>query len=166
MNRTNLSRTNPWQLRKFFYVFALAILLVFGISGNTFGLQAHNTPEEGFFSHQLGHLFFILSMAVFAFWLQRTGLVRKRGWRFLQLSCFFFILWNMDAIAGHTVELWISEKLFTGPVPARGLKAEKGDLLPYIYFFLKMDHFLCVPAMIFLFLGLRKLRADSSEDYS
>ena len=90
-------------------------------SAPAFGLQAHATSEEGLYSHQLGHLFFILSMVVFAFWLKKTRLVKKKGWRLIQVSCFFFILWNLDAIAGHQVELWISESRFIGPPSSKVL---------------------------------------------
>lgn len=126
-------------------------------------MQSHATPEEGLYSHQLGHLFFILSMVVFAFWLQKTGLVKRKGWRLIQASCLFFILWNIDAIAGHEIELWIDESRIVGPRSSRQLIAE-GGALPYLYFFLKLDHFLCVPAMVLLLLGLRRLKTESSED--
>lgn len=142
----------------------LSLACILGSSGNAFGLQAHATPEEGLYTHQLGHLFFLLSMVVFAFWLQKTRLVDKRGWRLLQLSCLFFILWNIDAIAGHEVELWLSESRFVGPPLSKELIA--GGPLPYLYFFLKLDHFLCVPAMVLLLLGLKKLAIDAAEDRS
>ena len=132
-------------------------------SGPAFGLQGHANAEEGQYSHQLGHLFFILGMLIFAFWLQKTRLVKERGWRLLQISCLFFILWNIDALAGHEIELWLDESRFVGEGPSRVLIAEGGHL-PYLYFFLKLDHFLCVPALALLFLGLRKIKADPPEE--
>ena len=79
------------------------------------------------------------------------------------MSCLFFILWNIDATAGHEIELWLDESRIVGPRSSRLLIAEDGPL-PYLYFFLKLDHFLCVPAMVLLFLGLRRLRTESPED--
>jgi hypothetical protein len=38
--------------------------------------------------------------------------------------------------------------------------------LPYFYYFLKMDHLLCVPAMVLLCLGLRKLAAEAPGEPS
>jgi hypothetical protein len=142
---------------------SIALILAFWTADTAFGLQSHATPEEGFYSHQLGHLFFILSMVVFAFWLQKTRLVRSRGWRLLQISCFFFILWNLDAVIGHEIELWLSESRQFMPAGRGTLKAGSGILIPTLYFLLKLDHFLCVPAMILLLLGLRRLAADSPE---
>ncbi|MEW6664025.1 MAG: hypothetical protein AB1512_02235 [Thermodesulfobacteriota bacterium] len=141
----------------------LGLAWVLWSSGAAFGLQSHATPEEGFYSHQLGHVFFILSMVVFAFWLQKTRLVNKRGWRLIQMSCLFFILWNIDATLGHEVELWLEESRIVGPRYSRQLIAE-GSVIPYLYFFLKLDHLLCVPAMTLLFFGLRKLTTESPED--
>jgi hypothetical protein len=132
-------------------------------SGPAFGLQGHANAEEGQYSHQLGHLFFLLSMLVFAFWLQKTRLVKQRGWRLIQISCLFFILWNIDALAGHEIELWLDESRLVGEGPSRVLIAESGSL-PHLHFFLKLDHLLCVPALFLLLLGLRKIKADPPEE--
>jgi hypothetical protein len=143
------------------------LVLLLWPSAEAFGLQSHATPEEGLYSHQLGHLFFILSMVVFAFWLQKTRLVKNKGWRLLQISCFFFVLWNLDAIIGHELELWLSESRLVGPASSNEIGVgDRGLWLPYIYFFLKLDHFLSVPALLLLFLGLRRLSADSPEEPS
>lgn len=147
----------PWQS------LFLGLTCVLWWSGPAFGLQAHATPEEGLYSHQLGHLFFILSMMVFAFWLQKTRLVEEGGWRHIQISCLFFILWNIDAIAGHEIELWLDESRFVG-VPSSRLLIAEGGPVPYLYFFLKLDHLLCVPAMTLLYLGLRRLVTGSRKD--
>jgi hypothetical protein len=154
------------KAKKIFQVFSLALVLLGYFSEKAFGLQSHAIPAEGQYSHQIGHLFFLLSLVVFAFWLQKTRLVKLTGWRFIQWSCFLFILWNMDAIAGHEVELWLSESLFIGPPSARRLLVDNRSLLPYFYYFLKMDHLLCVPAMVLLCLGLKKLASDSSGESS
>jgi hypothetical protein len=146
------------------FLFTLALLSLF--SAEAFGLQAHAIPAEGHYSHQLGPLFFLLSLVVFAFWLQKTRLKEKSGWRLIQWSCFLFIFWNIDALAGHEVEIWLSESLIVGPPSSRRLLVEEGSLLPYFYYFLKMDHLLCVPAMVLLCLGLRKLAAEAPGEPS
>ncbi len=166
MDKTKHFRHSIPVGKKWYRLLYMILVLVLCSSEKAFGLQSHATPEEGLYSHQLGHIFFLLSMVVFAFWLQKTRLVKNRGWRLLQLSCFFFILWNMDAIAGHEVELWLTESRLVGPVSSRVLIPVLGFLLPYLYFFLKLDHFLCVPAMLLLFLGLKKLAADSPGERS
>jgi len=48
---------------------------------------------EGVYAHQLAHVFFIISMGGLIYWLKQRGLVRESGWRLIQLSAFFFLLW-------------------------------------------------------------------------
>jgi hypothetical protein len=146
----------------------LLLVLILGLllwpAPMALALQSHATPEEGLYSHQIGHLFFMLSLVVFAFWLQKTNLVKERGWRLIQISCFLLMLWNIDAIAGHELELWLSENRLVGVVSTKVGLGNPNLWLPYIYFFLKLDHLLSVPALILLFLGLRKLSANLSKE--
>lgn len=122
-------------------------------------LQVHPAPT-GLYAHQIAHAFFILSMAIFAFWLHRMGLVKIKGWRFIQMSCFLFILWNINAMAGHGLESRLTEDAFVGADFTKALVVDRA-FAPYLYYFLKMDHFLCVPAMILLLMGLKRLKAAS-----
>lgn len=124
-------------------------------------LQVHTAPE-GLYSHQLGHIFFTASMAILAFWLQRTRLTTARGWRYIQISCIAFILWNIGAISGHTVESWQGADAFVRISSGRALVLDKA-VSPYLFYFLKLDHLLAVPAMIFLLLGLKRLKGESLE---
>jgi hypothetical protein len=121
-------------------------------------LQVHAAPE-GLYSHQLAHCFFIVSMAILAFWLQKRRLVERRGWRYLQISCLLFIIWNIDAFVGHTIEFHLSPDAYAGEGWARALVADKA-IMPYLYYLLKMDHVICVPAIFFLYLGLRWFRRE------
>jgi hypothetical protein len=135
----------------------LFLILLWPVRG--LALQVHPEPE-GLYSHQIGHLFFIFSMAVFAFWLQRTRLASHRGWRYIQLSCVAFILWNIDAFIGHILEARLAEETFVRSPFGRSLVVEKAAA-PYLFFFLKLDHLFAVPAMIFLLLGLNRLKRES-----
>lgn len=135
---------------------AAALLWLFLHPAQGFALQVHPEPE-GLYSHQLGHIFFIFSMAVFAFWLQKTRLVENRGWRYIQVSCVIFILWNLDAISGHMIESRLSEDAFISISHGQALIVEKA-IAPYLFYFLKLDHLLAVPAMIFFLMGLNRLR--------
>jgi hypothetical protein len=152
------SKSGPMVSQGLFWVWTLIWW-----TGPAFGLQGHANAEEGQYSHQLGHLFFMLSMFVFAFWLQKTRLVRAPGWRFLQISCLFFILWNIDAFAGHEIERWLDESRLVGEGPSRVLIAA-GEPLVYLYYFLKLDHVLCVPALVMLYLGLRKIKVAPPKE--
>jgi hypothetical protein len=120
--------------------------------------QEHGGPE-GLYAHQFAHLFFLFSMGLFIYWLRKRKLVSDPGWHAIQYSAFFFILWNINAFAVHYIEEQIPaiqitrsdtwHMAFSAPAHLRWL----GD----VYFLIKLDHLLCVPAMVFLYVGLRRL---------
>ena len=120
-----------------------------------FALQVHPEPE-GLYSHQIAHLFFILSMAIFIFWLRKRGLVTEPGWRLIQWGCAMFIVWNVGAFIGHAIEARMPEESFVGKGWSKSLVLETVTS-PAIYLFLKMDHLTCVPAIVFLYVGLRSI---------
>jgi hypothetical protein len=125
--------------------------------GFAWALQTHPEPE-GLYSHMLAHLFLIATLGLFCYWLQTTGLVRERGWRLIQVSCFLFILWNLDTFTVHWVEHTMTKEMFV----TAGLDWTHRLLMTegwrsWIYYVGKFDHLLCVPAILVLFIGLRNL---------
>ena len=58
----------------------------------------------------MAHLVFIWAMAMLAYWLERNGLTKEKGWRLIQVSCVTFIAWNACAFAGH----WLTEMAPSG----------------------------------------------------
>lgn len=113
--------------------------------------------------HQIAHLFFTFSMGLLIYWLRKRGLVSRKGWRYIQYAALFFIAWNLDAFFSH----WLLEQSgFISVENIQGMKmhvtvAEGLDGLAQIYYLTKLDHLLCVPAMLFLLLGLRRLYRSS-----
>ncbi|MGD8366761.1 MAG: hypothetical protein PVG78_03885 [Desulfobacterales bacterium] len=127
--------------------------------------QAHAAPE-GIIGHQIAHVVFIVSMAILIYWLRERRLVEQPGWKYIQYAALFFILWNLDAFFAHLID----EQLLLVKVEKidfwrRRIVAKNGfEGIESIYYLLKMDHLLCVPAMLFLYMGLRRLlRAMSPE---
>ena len=120
--------------------------------------QMHS-GSEGILVHQLGHLFFLISMVTLIFTISGQRLDREKGWRLIQYSAGFFILWNLDALAVHFLDNQISavdvETLSVWKIridPANNSKA-----LANFYYFLKLDHLLCVPAIALFYRGLSML---------
>ena len=70
------------------------IVTILAITEPALATQGHGAPE-GLFAHQLAHIFFIISMAVLTYWLRERKLVQAVGWRYIQYSALFFILWNV-----------------------------------------------------------------------
>jgi hypothetical protein len=127
-------------------------------------VQEHGAPE-GIYLHQGAHLFFVASMGLLIYWLRQRRLVRQPGWRCIQYAAFFFILWNLDAFAAHFLDEQ-SDILDTLPAGSGQLRIEIGDYpvaLAWFYYIAKLDHLLCVPAMLFLYAGLRRLLKDAEQ---
>ena len=117
---------------------------------------------EGVWVHQFAHLFFLFSMMLLIYWLRQAGLVKVPGWRYIQYAALFFILWNVDTLLVH----FLDEQILAVRVENIGdwqiRVAATGDRswLAAVYYLVKLDHLLCVPAMIFLMLGLRHMLTE------
>jgi hypothetical protein len=139
-----------------FFFFLTAFWCILFNPNVVLATQTHGGPE-GIYAHQIAHLFYIVSMGFFIHWLRERRLVEQSGWRFIQYAAFFLILWNLDAFLVHLldqIEGWSIQ-----------LNAQNGsDGLRELYYFAKLDHLLCVPALFFLYLGLKRLlRASRSK---
>ena len=126
--------------------------------GISWATQAHGAPE-GIIAHQLAHVFFIFSMGILIYWLRQRNLVVEKPWRYIQYAAMFFIFWNVDTILAHLFD----EQLNLVQVTRIGLwdvhidTGNDSSGLIWVYYLLKLDHLLCVPALAFLLAGLRRL---------
>jgi hypothetical protein len=140
----------------------IGLLMVF--PGPAAATQVH-VPSEGLYVHQIGHLFFAAAMALLIYWLRAGQVAKIRGWRLIRLAAFFFIVWNIDAFAVHILD--DRSDLFTTIDEGTWHEAIQFDprieLLAVLYYLGKMDHLLCAPAMILLYLGLRSLLRDAEK---
>lgn len=134
----------------------LIVLFCFPLPAWSF--QEHGGPE-GLHAHQMAHTFFAFSMGLLIYWLRKRRLVAVQGWRFIQYAAILFVLWNINAFAGHWLEE-LSGLIDTRRVGLMNLRMVAADgyewLIP-VFYVLKLDHLLCVPALFFLYIGLRRL---------
>ncbi len=152
-------------MRFFLYILCIAaMLLQFPAPDAALATQTHGAPE-GIYVHQASHIFFIFAMAILIYWLRSRNLVENKGWRMIQYAGVFFILWSLDAFLVHfideqarLVELSRISRWNVSIEPAGGHL-----WLAWLYYLLKLDHLLCVPGMVFLYLGLRRL-SDTAYD--
>lgn len=143
---------------------ALAAIIGWMVPTPAWAVQEHGAPE-GIYSHQGAHLFFIASMVLLVYWLRQRRLVREAGWRYIQFAAFFFILWNADAFTAHFLDEQSGILDTALAAPGKIKIAVKEDLtaLAWFYYVAKLDHLLCVPAMVFLYAGLRRLLKDARQ---
>jgi hypothetical protein len=117
--------------------------------------QSHPAPE-GLYAHQLAHLFFALAMGILVYWLQVNDFIRQRGWRLIQMACILLLLWNLTTMLGHWVEERVTADAVIGE-PDWTQRIILDSVMTSLYYVLKLDHLICVPALVCLFLGIRSL---------
>ena len=142
----------------------LLVLAIALVSEPALATQAHSAPE-GLYAHQLAHIFFIVSMGVLIYWLRERKLVQAVGWRYIQYAALFFILWNLDAFSVHLLEEQIAvidvRRIDSWKLSITA--ANHSDTLIWLYYAAKLDHLLCVPAVFFLYFGLRRLLKETDD---
>jgi hypothetical protein len=137
----------------------LSLLLpVLFFPGKAMATQVHG-GIEGVVIHQMAHIVFIGAMALLIFWLRQHELVNNTGWRKIQYAALFFILWNINAFFVHLLEeqVDILDIAQIGPWQLRLHTQPSFEWSAWFYYMIKLDHLLCVPAMIYLYLGLKRL---------
>ena len=142
------------------YILPFYLLLNPGIILAT---QAHGQPE-GIYAHQFAHLFFMISMLIFIYWLRQKKLTRLTGWRFIQYASMFFIVWNFAVIWVHFLDEQ-AMLVTVQKVSAWRIRIDSpfGNVASVSYYICKMDHLFCVPALLFLYAGLKRLSNDSGQ---
>jgi hypothetical protein len=141
------------------------IMLLIGLLQPLGATQVHADPE-GLVAHQIAHVVFAVSMGILIYWLREWDLVKQTGWRLVQYSALFFILWNIDAFIVHYLDERgdIYHIINAGSWHARVQMADEPDTLALLYYVVKLDHLLCVPAVLFLYAGLRQLIRAAQTD--
>ena len=131
--------------------------LIFLVPDLALATQAHSDPE-GLYVHQFAHAFFIISLGIFIYWLRYRDLVKETGWRYIQYAALFLILWNIDATVAHLLDeqLKIIEVERVGTWHIRITSSDNTVFTIILYYLVKLDHLLCVPALFFFSAGIRK----------
>jgi hypothetical protein len=143
------------------YLISLLWVCFMAFPGTVMATQAHGDPE-GLFVHQLAHGFFAVSLAIFIYWLRFRNLVEETGWRYIQYAAIFLILWNGDAAIAHLLDEQINiiEVEQIGQWYLKLTSTDNTAFTIVLYYLVKLDHLLCVPALMFLSAGLKQFLKD------
>ena len=146
-------------------LFIVAIYLLF--AKPAFAVQVHG-PPEGLYVHIIAHIFFSSAIIFLLVLFKRYPPGKGVPWRYLRFSLFMFLLWNIDTLVVHFLSIGIPEAALHMPEDIF-----QHSLLPpftvkeILFYILRNDHLLCVPAMLFLVLSLRSfLREQKRDDYT
>jgi hypothetical protein len=142
---------------------AAAMLLI--IPRLAMATQGHG-GAEGLHVHQMSHLFFCVSMGILIYWLKARGLTREPEWRYIGIAALLFILWSLDAFTAHLLDeqLGIVQLQQLGGCEIQLDTKGVGSRFGMLYYWVKLDHLLCVPAIVFFYLGLRRLSKRALAD--
>jgi len=125
-------------------------------------IQSHG-PPEGLYVHQIGHLLFGLAMVGFALRIHMSHLSEDRAWRFMAVGAILLACWNIWAFIAHIVAKNISAGHFL--LNEQGIRTALVMDTPvtWFYYLLKMDHLICVPALLFIYLALLRMNRRASS---
>lgn len=142
----------------------VTILLLLALPSGVAATQGHGGPE-GLYVHQMAHLFFMFAMGLLIYWLRLRRLVDQAGWRLIQYAALFFILWNLDAFIVHLLEEQVDVLSISRPGRWQiAIETQpQWTWLGALYYLVKLDHLLCVPAVVFLYMGLRRLIKEAPQ---
>ena len=142
-----------------FFTIWSVLFLIAVIPTPALALQTHVAPE-GLYVHQVGHVLFAIAMLGFAFRIRQSRLSKEKSWRFMSTGAVLFALWNGWAFLGHILESLIPLTHFSRG--SAGLKSilEVHSPVDVLYYLFKMDHFICFPALVFIYIALRKMTAQ------
>lgn len=147
---------------KIYHLIRLTVFFCLGwciAPDNLFAIQTHG-GNEGVVVHQLSHIFFLVSMGTFIYWLKEGRISDHTGWRFIIWFALLMGLWNLDVTLMHFLDeqsRWI-EIVTDSPWRIIITGRTGSPWLPIVYYLGKLDHLICVPALFFLYLGLRRIR--------
>jgi hypothetical protein len=135
-----------------------AIVLGLSLPRTALALQPHG-PPEGLYVHQMAHILFAGAMMFLLYYLRKE---RLPGLRWFTWSGILFILWNLNAMVGHAVEVYLEAQDFLGESAHLSRRLIMSGPVAWTYYLAKLDHLILVAAFIFLYFGLQALaRAPS-----
>jgi len=151
------------SVRKVVRVLGGFFLVFLVMPDSAWALQSHG-PPEGIYIHQMAHIFFLGSLVYLYRDLSHTS-IRERGWRFLRWFCLLMLVWNVVAFIGHAVTYYLAPEHIANAgsfFHSRLLGPMTGGKT--LFYLTRFDHLLAVPALFFLYLGLRTLYAQVVEE--
>jgi len=132
---------------------ALLFLLLFPDAA--LAVQVHG-PPEGVIVHLMGHIFFFVALLWLIYILNKYPVDSSKAWKYLKISVFFWLIWNIDTFIEHILALRLDKSaIIIGKHHIFSYLAGPLTLERWIYYLGQFDHFLCVPAMWSLSMSLR-----------
>jgi len=152
----------PFRKQHILQILSLNLLLSLFQASPALAIQSHG-PPEGLYVHLFGHILYGLAMLGFAFRIRISRLAKDKAWRLMANGAVLLACWNGWAIVAHIVAKNISADHFL--LNQQGIRTALVMDTPvtWFYYLLKMDHLICVPALVLMYLALRKMNSRASS---
>ena len=147
--------------RRFFLPLVTLACVFVCLPENAWALQSHG-PPEGLYVHQMAHVHFFLALG-YLYWDIRRSSFAGHGWRYLRWFCVLMLIWNVVAFVGHAVAIHINPEMISSASYLQARIQGPVTLHKLIFYIAKFDHFVAVPALFFLYIGMRSLYRSVAE---
>ncbi|MBA3003134.1 MAG: hypothetical protein FP813_04690 [Desulfurivibrio sp.] len=144
--------------------FTVLLLLGCLLPDKALAFQPH--AYSGLYIHQLAHFFLIVSLFFFAVKARQTRLAFLKGWRQIIAGTWVLMLWSTTTMVGHFLDFDISEDAIFLPPGATIPFLRLNGWQEALFYLLKFDHLLAVPAMFLFYRGLKLLREGQATPSS
>lgn len=126
---------------------------------NAFAFQTHSSIE-GLYAHEFAHLLYAFSVLWLVYRIKKSNLAGEKSWKMISIGMFILVIWNIWAFCGHIIE-YLLPSWHLGPIPGTDtpgiLITSWRDIAYYIF---KFDNLIAVPAMWFIYIGLKDIKRD------
>ncbi len=119
-------------------------------------IQSHG-PPEGIYVHLIGHVLFGLAMLGFALRIRVSHLQARKSWRLMARGALLLALWNVWAFIAHILATRIPASDFIADQRGISMWVALHNPIDVLYYIFKMDHILCVPAIVCIYMSLRRM---------
>ncbi len=142
---------------------AAAVFLVLGVAPSTVSATQRHGAPEGLYVHQMAHVVFFGAMVYLVYRIRQSGNLGDPAWSKIAVGAVFFAVWNVDTFVTHFALTQIPESAFVGSAVnwSESLRLSDTALVYYVGGF---DHLLCVPGILFFYLGLREFNKGEDTD--
>ena len=147
----------------FFFTICL-LLLGCLLPDNALAFQPH--AYSGLYIHQLAHFFLIVSLFFFVIKARQAHLSSLKGWRYIIAGTWLLMLWSATTMVGHFLDLHLTEDSMFLPPGAIIPWLRIDDWQAALYYVLKLDHLIAVPAIFLFHRGLKLLREGQTPTSS
>ncbi len=134
---------------RIFYLSLAFLLFHMALPHVALAFQEHGA-REGLYVHLLAHICFGAAMLWLFLMIKNSDIWQQRHWRFIAWGAALLTFWNVDTFAGHIISLLHPERCLP-------IMHTSTELIFWVWYVCKLDHLVCVTAMIFFYLGLKQL---------